>query len=617
MRWLQAGLTRKFAIGTAVGLLVSSLVFLVLFISLYRQQIEHERSAAAAQLTRLFQISLENSMLKRDLEGLTNIVDRMAAEPGILEVAIANPLGEVRYASNGSHFGPRLPDEQVVLTEPSTVFIDDASGGTLLRSIAPVPNRPACKACHGPAEKHPVNGILYVDFDAGRIREQARDTTLLLMGSGALIVLINLVGGWWFMRRFVLRPVAHLAGVSERLAGGELTARSGLAGRDELALLGERFNRMAVSLKDKIEELRDKEQFMQQLVDAVPDGIRVIDSEYRVVLANATYREQMGYGPEAKLPEACHAASHGREHPCPEHLVTCPLVEIGKTGQPLRVVHRHQGPNGHRVEVEIYAASMRVIRNGRAQTLVVESIRDLEQQVRFNHEQKLSELGRLAAGVAHEIHNPLASIRMALHGAAHSGEDGTLDDASVGECLVLVDQEVDKCIRVTERLLKLSTPPPDERELVDVQRVLDDTLRLLGWEAQSRSVGLELAPAEPAPRILATDSDLRMAALNLAQNAIHAMPDGGVLKVSCARADGRLFIRFEDTGVGIDPRDRYRIFEPFFSRRADGVRGTGLGLSITKGIVEGHKGTIEVDSEPGEGARVTLSFPDPDSEQEA
>ena len=76
-------------------------------------------------------------------------------------------------------------------------------------------------------------------------------------------------------------------------------------------------------------------------------------------------------------------------------------------------------------------------------------------------------------------------------------------------------------------------------------------------------------------------------------------------------------IGFEDTGVGIAPNDRRRIFEPFFSRRADGVRGTGLGLSITKSIVESHGGTVAVQSEPGRGTRITLSFPDPDSEAEA
>jgi signal transduction histidine kinase len=206
---------------------------------------------------------------------------------------------------------------------------------------------------------------------------------------------------------------------------------------------------------------------------------------------------------------------------------------------------------------------------------------------------------------------------MALHAAEEAVAGGAPDRETVSECLRLVDQEVEKCIQVTERLLKLSVPPPDQHELVCVDRVLDDTLRLLAWEAESRSVELRWAGSEVPLRILATDNDLRMVALNLAQNAIHAMPKGGMLTVRGERAEGRVWIRFDDTGVGIRPRDRLRIFEPFFSRRADGVQGTGLGLSITKSIVESHDGMIEVESEPGRGTRISISFPDPDSETEA
>jgi signal transduction histidine kinase len=378
-----------------------------------------------------------------------------------------------------------------------------------------------------------------------------------------------------------------------------------------LALLGRGFNRMAAKLQDKIAELREKEHFMQQLVDAVPDGIRVIDPDYRVLLLNDTYRRQLGLPDTPDALDLCFAA-HGREQPCPEHLITCPLKEIEKSGEPLRVVHRHQRAGGGKLDVEIYAAPMRVTRRGKPVTLIVESVRDLDQQVRFSHEQKLSELGRLAAGVAHEIHNPLASVRMALHAAEQLNEADAPDRKLVSEYLSLVDQEVNKCSQVTERLLKLSVPPPSQRELVNVDRVLDETLRLLRWEAQTRSVDIRLDNADGPLRVLATDSELRMVALNLAQNAIHAMPEGGVLTVRSARRDLRVEVFFDDTGVGIDPHDRLRIFEPFFSRRADGVRGTGLGLSITKSIVENHGGTIEVDSEVGRGTRIALTFPDAD-----
>lgn len=614
MPWLDKGLNRKFAIGTAAGLLVSSMVFLLLFVSLYRTQLEKERANAAAQVTSLLQTSLENAMLKRDLDGLRDIVHRLGDQPGVLGVMIANPKGEVRIASRSQDLGTEVPEDQSSTAHPVTRLFDDANDNPVLRSITPVRNKPPCQECHGPIDQNPINGVLYVDFDAEPIRNQAQTSTLLLMGAGALIVLINLAGGWWFIRRYVIRPVEHLSTVSLRLSKGDFAARTALAREDELAVLGGTFNRMADSLQEKLAELADKERFLQQLVDAIPDGIRVIDPDYRVLLSNVTYRRQLGIKANDRLPELCYAATHARSSPCPETLITCPLKEVGKTGQSLRAVHRHQRLNGGKLDVELYAAPMRVTQRGKQQLLVIESIRDLEQEVQFSHEQKLSELGRLAAGVAHEIHNPLAAVRMALHAAEQANAAANPDRSQVSEYLTLVDQEVVKCSKVTERLLKLSVPPPEEQELVNVERVVDETLKLLRWEAETKSVSIRLCTEGAPLRVLATDSDLRMMTLNLAQNACHAMPEGGHLTVRCQRAHGRIVINFDDTGVGIDAGDRTRIFEPFFSRRADGERGTGLGLSITKSIVENHQGTIAVDGEPAKGSRITVKLPDADRE---
>jgi signal transduction histidine kinase len=606
-----ASLTRKFALGTAAGLLASSLVFLVLFVGLFRGQLEEQRADAAGQVSRLLQISLENAMLRHDLDGLRGIVDRLGRQPDVVAVTIANPQGEVRFADDPARLGERLPTEPDA--GPVTRLIEGNAGKALLRSINPVRNQPACQECHGPVTEHPVNGVLYVDYDADSIRHQARRTTLLLMGAGSLIVLLNLVGGWWFMRRYVLRPVAQLADASARLSEGDLTTRTQLTGDDELTALGETMNRMASALERKVAELEEKEQFLQQLVDAFPDGVRVIDQDYRVLISNAAYRRLVG-GTATGEALPCYAQTHGQDQPCPETLMTCPLHEVTRTGAPLRVVHRLQRADGGGLDVETYAAPMTLTRGGETRHLVVESIRDLGQAVRFSHEQRLSELGRLAAGVAHEIHNPLGSVRLALHAAAGAARAEVPDLAEVQACLALVDHEVDSCIQVTHRLLRLSVPPPDHQELVDVTDAVEDTLKLLAWEAEERAVELRQGGDRGPLRILATDSELRMAVLNLAQNALHAMPNGGTLTVECHRRDGQIEIAFTDTGVGIAPEDLGRIFQPFFSRRADGVEGTGLGLSITKAFADGHGGHIAVVSQPGHGSRFTLEFPDADRE---
>ena len=611
MRWWHSRLGRKFALGTAVGLLASSLVFLALFLGLYRTELSAERSAAAAQVNQLLQTSLENAMLKRDLDGLRVIVERLGQQPGIAAVFITDPRGEIRFASDPALLNgmqPPVPADRSAFTQ----FVVTPSGDEILRSVNPVANRDACRECHGPVAQKPVNGILYVDYDAAPIREKASRTTLLLMGSGAVIVLLNLAGGWWFIQRYVLGPVGALAATSEGLAAGDLDRRVTPAGDDELGQLAITFNDMAGQLQERVALVEHQREFLQALLDAIPDGVRVIGPDYRVVLTNRAYRDQLGLGAADGVGEPCHLAAHQSTTPCPPTLITCPLHEIKTRAAPVKALHRHQDRDGNTSDVEIYAAPLVTMRDGRAQVMVVESIRDLSQQVQYSHEQKLAELGKLATGVAHEIHNPLASIRLALDGL----RAGTSEiDPEVVEYLDLVDQEVDKCVKFTERLLRLGMQPPDAPELVEVESIATDMLALLHWEAQQIGVSVHTA-LHPGLRVLASDSGLRMVLLNLIQNAFHAMPSGGELYLGTCRVGRWVEISVRDTGIGIEPDRLQRIFDPFHSRRADGARGTGLGLSIVRTIVDNWGGRVEVQSEPGKGSVFRVSLPDPAAEEQ-
>ena len=606
--WLQRSLARRFALGTALGLVVSSVVFLVLFVGMYRQTLEHEKVAAVGQINSLLRSSLENAMLKRDLDGLRFLVGRLGSQDGIAGVFITNPAGEIRFASDRAALGGHYGRERIADLEPSTRFLTREDGREVLRSRVPVRNRADCRECHGPVESSPVNGILYVDYDASTLRSAARTTTLLLMGSGALIVLLNLAGGWWFIRRFVIAPVQQLAGATEGLARGDLGARADLTGDDEIARLGARFDRMAASLEESTRLLRDHERFLQDLLDAVPDGVRILDERYRVVACNRSYRLQAGLALEGEIAEPCYALSFGRDAPCPPTVMTCPLHEVRARQESVRTLQRHQSRDGGALDVEIYAAPLKVHRDGRDEVLVVESLRDLATQIQYSHEQKLSEVGKLAAGVAHEIHNPLASIRFALHAARAATQAGRTEDAT-GH-IDLVDHEIDKCINVSERLLKLSMTSPGASGIVDVNAAVSETLSLLRWEAEQLGVRIDLQLDAGAPRVLAQESDLRMIALNLAQNALHAMPGGGTLTVRTSRVGDRVEILFADTGVGIAAEDLERIFDPFFSRRADGSQGTGLGLSISRALARSFHGDIAVESSAGAGARFTLHLPE-------
>ena len=614
MNWFGKSLNHKFTLATIAGFLLSSLVFLGLFLAFYQSELEQERAQAARDVNRLLQSSLENAMLKRDLEGLIFIVNRLGKQPNIRRVMIAEPHGQVRFSSHAESMGVILDKALIQHSSPQTHFMQDQQGVEVLRSINPVHNKPQCLECHGPVEKNPVNGVLVVDYDAAPIRHKARKTTLMLMGAGALIVILNLLGGWWFIRRFILKPVESLNTASHSLAHGKLDTRVRLPGRDELSTLGETFNLMASNLQSSMRQTEEGRAFLQGMVDAIPDGLRIIDDDYNMLLVNRTFRQQTGCADKPWVGEKCYKAAHNLDVPCPAELVTCPLEEIRKESKPLKVIHHHTRCDGDTLDVEIYAAPMTIVHEGKEVILLVESIRDLTQKVRFTHEQRLSELGRLAAGVAHEIYNPLSSMKLALHSLTGMiVKEGQRDE--VGSFLEVVEEEMDQCIRITDRLLHLSSSPSGQPQLVDIQKAVEDTLSLVKWDAQEASIEIvESFPQQPL-RVFANDSEMRMLVLNLVQNAFHAMPSGGVLRITGSIEDGEVVVRFCDTGVGISEEILPRLFMPFFSRRADGVEGTGLGLPISRTIVENFDGVLEVESELGKGSCFIVMLPQATAER--
>ncbi len=616
------GLSQKYLLGMVTGLLITVIFFAALFFLMYQTQIESGRKQASTEITELLQVSMEQPFINQDRQGLQKLIDRLAQQTGITNVMVANTLGVIRFSSlpeligvnplaTGAEGCVHCHDRPPKARE-KTVFLKDEQGREVLRSVSPIINQPECVSCHGRAVQHPYTGMLVVDYDAAVLRQQARNTTLVLMSSGSLVLLITLWGGWWFMQHVVLAPVNVLTNASEAVAKGHLETRVEIEGHDELAQLGDTFNRMAHNLQQAMEAVQAKEAFQQLLIDAIPDGVRVIDADYRIVAVNAAYREQLQIVDDkadaGPIGACCYQSSHGRDTHCVPTLTTCPLHELQSGTEPIRYLDHHQCSDGRSIDVEVYAAPLRLDDGGRQRLLIVESIRDLSRQVSYSHEQKLSDLGRLAAGIAHEIRNPLTTLKLAL---ARLGSERVTEQER-DEYLDLISREIDRCIAVNQRLLKLSAVPPSSSELVDVNDAVAETVSLLNLEAQQRQITIEMDLGESQPRAVATDSEIRMIVLNLVQNAFHAVSPGGHVRVSTAVQDAELYLSVEDNGHGIAAAERQHIFEPFFSHRPDGIQGTGLGLSITKSLVTRHAGTIHVTKSVLGGACFELTFKNAD-----
>jgi signal transduction histidine kinase len=226
-------------------------------------------------------------------------------------------------------------------------------------------------------------------------------------------------------------------------------------------------------------------------------------------------------------------------------------------------------------------------------------ILEIEEQLR--RADRLSALGELSAGMAHEIRNPLGSIR----GTAEILQDGIDPADKRYEFTRILIKEVDRLNRVVEDFLRFARPAPVERGRFDVNETLREVLILTRQPALKNGVQTELA-AGPVPLLPGDREQLKQAFLNLVLNALQAMPDGGTLTIGTETADGQLRIRFADTGQGIPQENLERIFNPFFTTRQE---GTGLGLAITHRIVQGHGGRIEVQSRLGEGTTFMVVLP--------
>jgi signal transduction histidine kinase len=612
MKVRVAHLSHRLLRGVLLAAGGASLLLGVLFLGLYRQQLENERAEASLHLNRMLQVTWENAMLKRDVEGLRDIVGKLGTLPGIRDVLILAPSGEVRFASDAAKLGRQMADVAQATTagKPLSRFENLEAGGEVLRSINPVPNRAPCTPCHGAVDKHPVNGVLVIDYDAAPIRGSARRSAALFLLAGSAVLGLTLATLWLALRRHVIRPLAELDAATRSLATGDLSVRAVVTRDDEIGRAADSFNRMAGRLETQMALVRAHEAWLQEILDGLPDGVRVIRvADKKVVLANRAFCQQTGRPLEEILDHPCHSSSHDRVEPCVATLVICPLVELREVGATLKASHHHQRAGGGQFPAEVNAVLVEIDRDGGAERYIVESVRDLGQAVLVSHEQRLSELGLLAAGIAHEIHNPLGSVRLGVQGLAREIREARITPEQIAEYMGLIDQEIDNCIAVTRRLLLLARPPSNSLQLVVLGEAMTDTLRLLEFDAQGRNIRQQIEVAATPLRVLADEAEIRMIFLNLIQNAHHAMPQGGTLTARISEADGQALIEIADTGIGMDPEHVARIFDPFFSRRADGVAGTGLGLTIVKNFVERMAGEIRVESAPGGGTRFLIRLP--------
>lgn len=234
--------------------------------------------------------------------------------------------------------------------------------------------------------------------------------------------------------------------------------------------------------------------------------------------------------------------------------------------------------------------------------LQIQSERIIAIEEHLRRAEKLSTMGEMAAVLAHEIRNPLGSIR----GTAEILRDDYKPGDPKYEFIEIQIRETERLNRVVEDFLRMARPQPAEMGRCSLREELETIVTLTAKDAREREIKLTLEPPADALAIKADGEKLRQAFLNIVINALQATPAGGTVTIATRKRDSMYEIRFNDNGPGIDADTLARIFEPFYTTKPD---GTGLGLAITKKIIEGHGGALEVESEAGKGTMVVVRLP--------
>ncbi|MBT8359097.1 MAG: PAS domain-containing protein [Desulfobacterales bacterium] len=350
--------------------------------------------------------------------------------------------------------------------------------------------------------------------------------------------------------------------------------------------------------------LQDTSAFANEVVSHLPVGLIASDRSGRITFFNATAEKITGLKktlaqnkrPDAFLPEKM-----------------CGLQESldqGKTIIEKEMDCTFTGEDA--VPVSVSATHITNDQGDFVGTVLI--LRDLSELRRLQHEiqrqEKLAAMGGLAAGIAHEVRNPLSSIKALATFFAEQFAEGSEAREAAGVMVL----EVDRLNRVITELLEFARPAELNREAIDIGLLLSRSIRLIQQDATNKNIDVKLHTENDIDPVLIDPDRLAQCLLNLYINAIQAMEDGGTLTVKCAvdRAKN-VSITVSDSGQGIAPDHLSKIFDPYYTTKK---KGTGLGLAIVHKIIEAHQGHIEVNSTIGEGTSFLMMIPGRQSKQQ-
>lgn len=367
------------------------------------------------------------------------------------------------------------------------------------------------------------------------------------------------------------------------------------------------------ALNNSINEAREEHRkFTEAVLDALPVSLYVVDRDYRIVTWNR-HREVGVLG----LPRD---VAIGRDvfdvlDKYPQGRLRQEFERAFRTGNIERIEQQTAADDGSAKHWMVSKVPMKnaetdevthVITVGEDITARVEAVRAASRA------EKLAAVGRLAAGIVHEINNPLATIAACAEALEQRIDEGAFEESDSAEDLSqymgLIKSEAFRCKTITTGLLDFSRVRTGERILTDIGEIVRSAANLISHQKRGDQIAIEIDLASDLPQVNADGGQIQQAVIALATNGIDAMPDGGTLAFRVFAKGNRVCVDVEDSGVGIPQENMSKIFEPFFTTKEVG-KGTGLGLAVCYGIISEHGGRLSVRSNVGKGTTFSIVLP--------
>ena len=384
-------------------------------------------------------------------------------------------------------------------------------------------------------------------------------------------------------------------------------------------LHAEQQRQLEVEVAARTRQIDEERTFTERIIDSLPVGLYVVDREYRIQAWNRKRETGMqGISRDEAIGRPIFEILHRQN----ADMLRREFDDVFASGR-LQTFQVESTATGDLRTYRISKIPMRV-GDGDDVTHVVtigEDVTELkEAQERFSQAEKLAAIGQLAAGVMHEINNPLATIAACAESLGFRLEDLARDGATMpdgtSDYLQIIDNEVHRCKQIVDGLLDFSRPKQLRKERVDINEVVEKTLFLLKHHVRFKKLTVHTSLDRTLPTLVAANSEqLVQVFMALLLNAMDAMGDRGTVTIrtraGTSDRDG-IIAEVIDQGSGIARSELTKIFEPFYTTKAAG-RGTGLGLSICYGIITEHGGRIEVESVVGKGSTFRVILPTPQS----